>query len=138
MSQAIENLRAAQARAMAGRPKVGGFPYFAETLRRAGGTRNAWSLPSAQTLYLTTAGPVMAVGTPLATGLVDVPPFDRDALVAAIRADQAGETSFPEFLASAWRAGCVGYDVDFEARVVRYFGSNGDEYRERYPAVEVP
>ena len=36
MSKAIDNLQAAQQRAMAGRPKVGGFPYLAETLRRSG------------------------------------------------------------------------------------------------------
>jgi hypothetical protein len=35
MSAAIDNLQAALARAFAGRPKVGGFPYLAETLRRA-------------------------------------------------------------------------------------------------------
>ena len=41
MSKAIENLEAAQKRAMAIRPKVGGFPYLAETLRRAGVTRKS-------------------------------------------------------------------------------------------------
>ena len=40
MSKATENRQAAQQRAMAVRPKVGGFPYLAETLRRAGCTRN--------------------------------------------------------------------------------------------------
>jgi uncharacterized protein YbcV (DUF1398 family) len=40
MSKAIENLIAAQKQAMAIRPEVGGFPYLAETLRRAGATRN--------------------------------------------------------------------------------------------------
>jgi hypothetical protein len=35
MSDAIENLTAAQRRAMAGRPR-GGFPYLAEVLRQAG------------------------------------------------------------------------------------------------------
>ena len=40
MSKAIENLQAAQQRAMAIRPKVGGFPYLAEALRQAGVTRN--------------------------------------------------------------------------------------------------
>jgi uncharacterized protein YbcV (DUF1398 family) len=39
MSEAIENLQRAQQRAMAGRPKVGGFPYLAETMRRAGVVR---------------------------------------------------------------------------------------------------
>jgi hypothetical protein len=37
MSRATENLQSARQRAMAGRPKVGGFPYLAETLRRGGG-----------------------------------------------------------------------------------------------------
>jgi hypothetical protein len=46
MSKAIENLEAAQRTAMEIRPKVGGFPYLAETLRRAGVTRNVWSLPA--------------------------------------------------------------------------------------------
>jgi len=46
MSKAIENLDAAQRQAMAIRPKVGGFPYLAETLRRAGVTRNFWFLPA--------------------------------------------------------------------------------------------
>jgi hypothetical protein len=65
MSKAITNLQAAQQRAMAGRPKVGGFPYLAETLRRAGVTRNLWFLPSCQSLYLTEHGTVVALGTPL-------------------------------------------------------------------------
>jgi len=59
MSKAIENLEAALQRAMAGRPKVGGFSYLAETLRRAGVTRNLWYLPSCQSVYLTVSGPVV-------------------------------------------------------------------------------
>jgi len=65
MSNAISNLQAAKQRAMAGRPKVGGFPYLAETLRRAGVIRNSWTLPVCQSLYLTTAGPVVVQGTPI-------------------------------------------------------------------------
>ena len=61
MSKAIENLQAAQHKAMAIRPKVGGFPYLAEVLR---------------------------------------------------------------------------YDVDFAARTVAYYGCNGEEYIESYPAVD--
>jgi uncharacterized protein YbcV (DUF1398 family) len=56
MSHAISILQAAMQRAMAGRPKVGGFPYLAETLRRAGVTRNLWYLPACQSLYLTEHG----------------------------------------------------------------------------------
>jgi uncharacterized protein YbcV (DUF1398 family) len=137
MSIAIENLQAAQQRAMAGRPKVGGFPYLAETLRRAGVTRNFWFLPACQSLYLTKDGPVVTQGTPLLSGIVDVPQFDQEALIAALRTDQAGNSTFPEFLAATWRAGVVRYDVDFTARTVAYYGCNGEEYREEYPAIDL-
>lgn len=137
MSAAIEKLQEAQQRAMAGRPKVGGFPYLAETLRRAGVKRNLWYLPACQSLYLTEAGPVMVVGTPLAAGMVDVPRFDREALIAALRTDQAGRSTFPEFLMASWRAGVVRYDVDLDARTCLYCGANGEEYLESYPMVDV-
>jgi uncharacterized protein YbcV (DUF1398 family) len=137
MSKAIENLKSAQQRAMAGRPKVGGFPYLAETLRRAGVTRNLWSLPACQCLYLTEEGPVMMQGTPLITGMADVPPFDRNALITALRTDQTGESTFPEFLMAAWKAGVVGYDVDLVARIVTYDGSGGESYVESYPAAKL-
>ena len=137
MSKAIENLEAAQRRAMAGRPKVGGFPYLAETLRRAGVNRNLWFLPSCQSLYLTEDGPVVTQGTPLVSGTAEVPPFDQEALIAALRTDQAGESTFPEFLAASWRAGVVRYDVDFTARTVAYYGCHGEAYFEDYPAAEI-
>ncbi|BCK88761.1 hypothetical protein MIZ01_2567 [Sideroxyarcus emersonii] len=137
MSDAIENLNLAMQRAMAGRPKVGGFPYFAETLRRAGVTRNFWSLPSCQSLYLTQQGPVVMQGTPLVSGMADVPPFDRNALITALRADQAGASTFPEFLMAAWKAGVVSYDVDFAARTCTYHGASGEKYVEAYPAADV-
>ena len=107
MSTAIDNLQAALQRAFAARPAVGGFPYLAEALRRAGLTRNLWFLPACQSLYLTEQGPVVAQGAPLVSGTVDVPPFDREALITALRTDQAGKNTFPEFLAATWRAGVV-------------------------------
>jgi uncharacterized protein YbcV (DUF1398 family) len=137
MNKAIDNLEQAMNRAMAQRPKVGGFPYLAETLRRAGVIRNLWVLPACQSLFLTNDGPVVTQGTPLATGTVDVPPFQRGALIAALRTDQAGHSTFPEFLMASWRAGVVRYDVDFLARTVTYYGCNGEEYVEAYPAVDV-
>jgi uncharacterized protein YbcV (DUF1398 family) len=136
MSKAIDNLRSALERAMANRPKAGGFPYLAETLRRAGVTRNIWFLPACESLYLTDDGPVVSQGTPLVSGEVDVPSFDREALIAALRTDQAGKSTFPEFLAASWRAGVVRYDVNFAARTVAYYGCNGEEYVEDYPAVD--
>jgi uncharacterized protein YbcV (DUF1398 family) len=137
MSKAIETLEAALKRAMAARPKVGGFPYLAETLRRAGVKRNVWSLPSCQSLYLTKEGPVVSQGAPLVAGMSDVPAFDREALIVALRTDQAGKSTFPEFLTATWRAGIVRYDVDFAARTCTYYGCNDEEYVEEYPSVEV-
>lgn len=137
MSKAIENLIEAQKYAMSIRQKVGGFPYLAETLRLAGVTRNFWNLPSCQSLYLTKSGPVVMQGSPLLNGAADVPKFDREALVKALRTDQAGKSTFPEFLQAAWKAGVVSYDVDFEKRTVAYRGAFGEEYVEDYPAVDV-
>jgi len=137
MSKAIENLNRAMKRGTAIRPKVGGFPYLAEVLRQAGVTRNFWFLPACQSLFLTGAGPVAIQGAPLVSGAVDVPKFDREALIAALRIDQAGESTFPQFLEASWQAGVVRYDVDFAARTVAYFGCNSEEYIEEYRAVEI-
>jgi len=122
---------------MAGRPKVGGFPYLAETLRRAGVTLNRWSLPAAQSVYWTEKGTVVVQGTPLISGIADVPPFNRDALIAALRTDQQGKSTFPEFLMATWNAGVVSYDVDFAARTCTYDGAGGEHYVESYPAIDV-
>jgi len=137
MSKAIDNLNEAMTRAAAIRPRVGGFPYLAEVLRQAGVTRNVWSLPSCQSLFLTREGPVIMQGSPLATGSLDVPPFDEIALIRALRIDQAGESTFPQFLDASWRAGVVRYDVDLETRTVAYQCCNGEEYVEAYPAVSL-
>jgi uncharacterized protein YbcV (DUF1398 family) len=137
MSNAIENLQAAQKQAMATKPRVGSFPYLAETLRRAGVTRNIWALPACQSVFLTHQGPVVMQGQPLVSGAADIPAFDREMLIRALRTDQAGESTFPEFLASSWRSGVVRYDVDFAERTVTYYGCNGEEYVEAYPAVEI-
>ena len=77
----------------------------------------------------------MQQGAPLVSGTVDVPPFDEQALVTAIRADQAGESTFPQFLLAAWQAGVIRYEVDFIERHVTYEGSLGESYVERYPAL---
>jgi len=137
MSEAIENLKAAQQRGMAGRPKAGGFPYLAETLRRAGITRNLWHLPSCQSVYLTELGPVAVPGSPLIDGMAEVPPFNREALITALRADQSGRSTFPEFLQASWKAGVVRYDIDLIGRTCSYHGVGGETYVESYPEVEL-
>jgi uncharacterized protein YbcV (DUF1398 family) len=137
MSKAIANLTEAMKRAEKIRPRVGGFPYLAEVLRQAGVTRNVWSLPGCQSLFLTQEGPVVIQGKPLLDGAANVPGFDVNALIQALRIDQAGESTFPEFLYASWQAGVVRYDVNLEARTVAYQGCNGEEYIEAYPAVSI-
>jgi len=129
----IDHLNQTFSDAMANRPAVGGFPFLAEALRRAGVVRNLWELPSCQSMYVTNRGTVINQGTPLVSGMVEVPNFDQDALIAVIRSDQAGHTTFPEFLQGAWSAGVVHYDVDFSARTVSYYGSLNEVYVEAYP-----
>ena len=69
--------------------------------------------------------------------MADIQIFNQEALIHALRSDQAGESSFPDFLKASWEAGVVSYDVDFEMRRVSYFGALGDSYVEDYPYVEV-
>lgn len=133
-----EKLQTAIAYAMANRPKVGGFPLLAECLRMAGVKHNVWSLPAAQSTYIMENGDwVINQGAPVASGILAVPAFDEAALITALRADQAGESTFHEFLVAAWEAGIVGYDVDFEKRTVGYMGAKGELYRESYETVSI-
>ena len=41
------------------------------------------------------------------------------------RPDQAGKSTFSEFLDASWRAGVTRYDVDLEARTVSAKGCKG-------------
>ena len=137
MSIAITKLQEAQKHAVANRPKVGGFPYLAETLRQAGVKQNIWSLPSCQSIYHMEDGSVVQQGNLLVTGTADIPTFDKDALITALRTDQAGKSTFPEFLLAAWNAGVIWYQVDFAKRTVTYGGSKGETYVEEYPPVAI-
>jgi uncharacterized protein YbcV (DUF1398 family) len=137
MSTPKEKLIEAQKYAMSVRPKVGGFPALAEILRQAGVRLNRWSLPSCQSVYLMNEGSVVQQGAPLVTGVHEIPKFDREALIVALRTDQEGRSTFPEFLQAAWKAGVVSYDADFVDRKVTYYGVYGERYLEEYPAVEV-
>lgn len=136
MNTITEKLSEAQKYAMSVRPKVGGFPVLAEVLRQAGVRMNRWSLPSCQSVFLMDEGSVVQQGTPLVTGTHEIPKFNRDALITAIRKDQEGHSTFPEFLQAVWKAGVVGYDADFTCRIVSYYGTTGESYQEEYAAAD--
>ncbi|WP_042435943.1 DUF1398 family protein [Streptacidiphilus anmyonensis] len=134
----VSRLQAALERGAAVRPKVGGFPYLAESLRQAGVTHCRMAVPAGAFLYLTRHGNVVVQGEPLVTGFAAAPRFDEAALVAALRTDQAGESTFPEFVRGCWDAGIVWYEVDTTARTCTYHGADGDSYTEDYPPVTLP
>jgi len=141
MSALITKLLEAQKYAMSIKPKVGGFPYLAKALLKSGITMNRWQLPSCQSICFMEDGSdkecVVQQGPTLITGTFEVPKFDREALIKAIRVDQKGESTFPEFLQNIWNAGVVSYDADFVKRHVIYFGVHGESYLEEYPDVDV-
>jgi uncharacterized protein YbcV (DUF1398 family) len=132
-----EKLLNAQKHAITIRPPVGGFPVLAEVLRMAGVRINRWNLPSCQSLYVMEEGAIIQQGTPLVSGTCEVPVFNRENVIQAIRTDQEGRSTFPEFLSACWKAGVIGYDADFLGRKVTYYGSAGESYVEEYPAVTI-
>lgn len=134
MSNAIKNLLEAQQMAMNNRSQTAeGFPYLAAVLRKAGVLKNIWTLPACQSVYLTKDGPVVMLLKPLVTEPSDIPAFNREKFIEILRLNQAGKTSFPEFLQQSWLAGVISYEVDFEKRKVIYFGCLGECYTESYP-----
>lgn len=138
MKDTINQLIEAQKHAMSIRPAVDGFPVLAEVLSQAGVLINRWSLPSCQSIYLLKDNKsIVQQGAPLVTGTHIIPRFNQEALITAIRQDQAGKSTFPEFLQATWDAGVISYEVDFTARRVVYYGVYNESYEEKYPAVEV-
>jgi uncharacterized protein YbcV (DUF1398 family) len=137
MSTAIDVVQTAQQHGAAIRPATDGFPVYAEALRRSGIRAYVCTVPAASSLFVTDAGPVLSQGAPLVDGLHDVPAFDQDMLLAAIRRDKAGELTYRELLDALWAAGCVRYELDLAARTCTYLGIAGERYVERYRAVEL-
>lgn len=133
----VETIANAQSRGAAIRPRVGGFPYLAESLRLAGVTRIAVTVPSWTTVLTTAEGSVVQQGTPMTEASAAVPPFDLDAFRTALRADQDGHITFPDWMEATWRAGVTWYEVDLDGRTCTYRSPAGDSYVEHYPAVEL-
>jgi uncharacterized protein YbcV (DUF1398 family) len=137
MSTATETVQSARRAAAEIRPEAGGFPVLAEVLRQAGIHRHQRTLPAGQSVYVTDRGAVIEPTASLVSEMSDVPAFDREAVIGAIRADHAGHTTFPEFLAAIWAAGVTGYVADFHQRTVTYSGIDTTAYVESYPPVDI-
>jgi uncharacterized protein YbcV (DUF1398 family) len=133
----IEHIDSARALALRIRPAVGGFPYLAEVLRRASVQRYVFDVPSASVVYSTADGDVLYPGALIRHEPTIIPPFDEQALISALRRDQEGHSTFPEFVEASLLAGVVRYEVDTAARTCSYFGIRGETYVEQYAAVDL-
>ncbi|RPA12493.1 DUF1398 family protein [Gordonia sp. OPL2] len=138
MTSIIDAVTTAMARGAAARPVIGGFPYLAEAMRQAGITMNYFDVPSQSMVFVTDDGVVLQPGNLLHSEPTVMPPFDETALIAALRADQQGRTTFPEFVRATFDAGVVRYEVDLIARTCTYLGAHGERFVENYAAVELP
>lgn len=117
------------------RPAIGGFPYLADCLRQAGFLKNTWYLPSGDSFYFTSDDALVIPGTSLIEAPSPCPIFHETALIKALKLDQAGQTTFPDFLKNIWSAGVVMYTVDFIHRSVTYYGADNTHYQEDYPSI---
>ena len=59
--------------------------------------------------------------------------FSSESVIAALRAIQVGQISYPEFLGRIMEAGCVGYFVYIPGRRAVYLGRQGDLHVEHFP-----
>jgi uncharacterized protein YbcV (DUF1398 family) len=59
--------------------------------------------------------------------------FSQPGIMAAIRAAQADQIRYPEFLNQAMAAGVIGYWVFLTGKRVIYFGRNGEFHVEEFP-----
>jgi uncharacterized protein YbcV (DUF1398 family) len=82
-------------------------------------------------------GQVVQQMPPLVNEPTLVPEYDEKALIATIRADQEGKSTFPEFLQATWQSGVIWYPLDLEKRTVTYGGADGQTYSESYPKVSI-
>jgi uncharacterized protein YbcV (DUF1398 family) len=59
--------------------------------------------------------------------------FSADQVVAALKAIQSKQITYPQFLACIVDAGCVGYFVNLTGKRAIYMGRSGDSYVEYFP-----
>ena len=137
MSTAKERIEKSYKWAAGNCPKVNGYPYLAEALRQAGVVRYVYNLPSNQCIFFTKDGNVVNQSESTASGLHEVPKFNKEAFIKVLRISQAGDSTFPEFLKNSWKSGVINYEADLIARTVTYYGAEGESYIEEYPKVEV-
>jgi uncharacterized protein YbcV (DUF1398 family) len=98
---------------------VGVESYFADLARRT----DTFYLPNGETHVEPMTHPATEIAEE----------FSQSGVVAAIRAAQADEIRYPEFVRRAMAAGTTRYWVFLAGRKVIYFGRKGDFHIEEFP-----
>ena len=86
-------------------------------------------------VYSSSHGTAVEQGAPLISALTPTPRYDQDKLIAALRRDQQGDSTYPEFMIATWQAGVLTYDVDLTERTCTYIAATGQRYIESYPRI---
>lgn len=114
-------------------PTEGGYPGLVKKLIAIGVQSYTVDVATATTLYRFAEGQhVLHPGNETALPIADQ--FQQEAFIAALRATQQGQTTYPEFLADIAKAGVRFYEATFvgEHKRVTYIGTRG-VYEEEIP-----
>lgn len=111
------------------------FPAVVGKLMQAGVEGYHADLRRAEKTYYMPNGESHVVSAAAING-VPAQDFSATGVETAVRAIQAGKTSYGDFCGEIFAAGCVGYLVSLVGRRAVYFGRKGDLYVEPFPSAK--
>ena len=112
------------------------FPAVLQKLAGAGVTAYNADLIALRNTYYGAASAIVDEMLPLTESPVIATHFDRAAVAATLKAIQRKEIGYAEFLRQIMQAGCARYSVYIGGRKAIYFGRDGDNYTEPFPAAK--
>lgn len=108
------------------------FPLIVQMLEHEGVESYQVDLIQNKKTYYSVKGAVHVESFDFHGPKVD-PKFSADEVVAAIRASQAGQIGYTDFITRILKAGTATYTVYINGQKVIYFGRNGDFHVENFP-----
>lgn len=112
------------------------YPLFFNALRDIGVERYEVNVLTHEILYVG-GGSSLPAPVPAGSHTLELgKKFDADGVVRAIKRSQAGDITYPQFLAEIAAAGIPFYRVDMKPRVITYHGQDRrDKHVEKVPEV---
>ena len=112
------------------------FPAVLQKLAGAGVTAYNADLIALRNTYYGAASASIDEALPLTDSPEIAARFDRAAVAATVKSVQRKEIGYADFLRQIMQAGCARYSVYIGGRVAIYFGRDGENYTEPFPAVK--